>query len=407
LATSVLFSQDTVKNINDLYVDFSIPDNSAFKMLNIKDEDVSRPGNLKEFSIHFLNLVTSGSKISQGLAVEWAPLYTTTKSVKKYRELGIIRNISISFATEKSTNDTEGTDVALGLSIIPIDKSDPLTDTVLENSVNSLLSKNPAKYDHLILEELQKHLSKHYDENAYANLVSNLSVFRFKDNQDKIESKKIIESFENDLRKASQTIDTEDKAWLEQFIQFKFTEIIEIVRSNYSDETMSKQLKVMLNDFKKRTWNSRVLQFNGGIVFSSNNSTWKKLTPNRFVGCVSYSDGFSSWGQFVINAQGFWSANDVNWLSNKYSIGARFLAGNSDVRGSVEFIYSTVKGKNILEKEDKLKAALGFEIKISEGIWLETAVGVDNVISDFDKSDIISLANFKYTFKKKSRYSNE
>lgn len=402
LSANRLHSQ--IKEIDDLYVDFSIPDNSAFKLLNVKEEAVSRPGNLKEFSIHFLNLVTSGSNISQGLALEWAPLYTTTKSIKKYKDIGIIRNLSVSFATERSTVDSNGTDVALGLSIMPINSSDPLLSTELENYVNEILSKNPAKYDALILKELANHQINTYDKEAYSKLISSLNVFKYKDNTDNVNTKQIIETFESDLQKVNQALNPNQKDWLKNFLQSTYVEIIKTIRSDYSDESLSKLLKEKLDDYKKRSWNARVLQLNIGTVFNSNNSTWKKLSNDRFSGFISYADGISSWGQIIINAQAFWTSHNNNEISNKYLGGARFIAGSSDIRGSIEFMYSSTKKRDITEKDNKLKAALGFELKLSEGVWLETAIGVENLISDFNESSIISLANFKYTFKKESRY---
>lgn len=402
LSANSLYSQ--IKEIDDLYVDFSIPDNSAFKLLNVKEEAVSRPGNLKEFSIHFLNLVTSGSNISQGLAIEWAPLYTTTKSIKKYKDIGIIRNLSVSFATERSNIDSNGTDVALGLSIMPINSSDPLLNSELENDVNEILSKNPAKYDALIYKELTDQKINTYDKDAYSKLISSLSVFNYKDNSEKINTDHIIETFNEDLQKANQTLSSKQKYWLKNFLETKYLGIIKTVRSGYSDEFLSKLLKEKLDDFKKKSWNARVLQLNIGTVFNSNNSTWKKLSTDRFSGFISYADGISSWGQIIINAQAFWSAQNDNEVSNKYLGGARFIAGNSDIRGSIEFIYSSTKKRDISEKDNKLKAALGFELKLTDGVWLETAIGVENLVNDFNESSIISLANFKYTFKKVSRY---
>ena len=411
-STQIIYPQDSVEYLDDLYIDFSIPDNTAFKMLNIKDDEVSRPGNLKEFSFSYINLISGFSKINQGIAIEWAPLYTTTNSIKKYKELGVVRNLSLSFATASSTTiESSGTDIAFGLSIIPLDDSDPLLDDSLEDNVNNLLEMDSTSYcQNKIYYALQRIKNKYDGPNrkAYENLSQKLKISNYEKMEKlTIDSKKIVKEFEKELKEEGQPLDSDylkDKAWLINYIENDFKEIVEIVRANFSDEVLSKLLNKKLNAFKKRKWNARVLQLSAGWVLTSNNSTWKKLTNDRFSGYAGYTDGISDWGQYIANLQYTWSAKGENNIKDKISGGMRLILGNSDKRFSAEFMYSSSKKKDIQGRENKLKGAIGCEFKISEGIWVELAFGVDNVLDDLKNSSIISLADFKYTFKKEPRY---
>src|SRR4051812_11169208 len=73
------FSQDSVKVLDALYHDFSIPDASAFSLLGITPNKVTRPSSAKEVSASLLNIAEGGSNISPGIALEWAPFTTFDK----------------------------------------------------------------------------------------------------------------------------------------------------------------------------------------------------------------------------------------------------------------------------------------------------------------------------------------
>ena len=62
-------SQDSIKNIDNYYIDFSVPDVGAFTMLNTTPDHISTPGTPKEFAVDLLNAVGNGKYITPGLGI--------------------------------------------------------------------------------------------------------------------------------------------------------------------------------------------------------------------------------------------------------------------------------------------------------------------------------------------------
>lgn len=403
------YSQTNPEKIDDLYVDFSIPDNTAYKILGIESNKVTRPGNLKELSFYFLNLISSGSSIQQGLAFEWAPMQTFAKSVKGYSNMGIFRDLSFSLATAKANKNESGSDVAFGLSILPINKSNPVLDLSLRDTINNIASSQPPSFLNKTFQEKIIHLDTNIYNSytvSFDELFKDLNVANFSQKGLMPNIDKIITDFKNQVSKDNGLLPDVYLTDLRAFLQLDYPNYLYLIQyGNYSDDHKNEIIKDVLNKFKRDKWNAEVLQINAGIVYNSVNSTWQKLTYSRASAFIGYCAGFGQWGQLIINAQ--YTSSTIDSITNGISIGSRLLAGNSDTRGSLDFMLSSAKNKNVTNRENKLKTALGFEFKISDGVWLETAVGVEDLLSSLKNSTIISLANFKYTFNKNPRFFKE
>ncbi len=60
-------------SIDDYYVDYSVPDITAFSILGVNTNDVVRPGNVKEFAAGVVNYISENGNLKPGLAIELAP----------------------------------------------------------------------------------------------------------------------------------------------------------------------------------------------------------------------------------------------------------------------------------------------------------------------------------------------
>ena len=70
-------------SIDDYYVDFSVPDITAFSILDVNPNDVVRPGNVKEFAAGVVNYVSENGNLKPGLAIELAPYRLLARSKKR------------------------------------------------------------------------------------------------------------------------------------------------------------------------------------------------------------------------------------------------------------------------------------------------------------------------------------
>jgi len=122
---------------DDYYIDFAIPDLGAFTLLNSKPENITTPGNTKELAASLLNVVSGGTHISPGLAIDWAPVRTFWKSTtpQDYKNSHLWRNLQITLGT---ISDSIGTKVGAGVKWTFVDNSDPLLDEQYEAKLLNL-----------------------------------------------------------------------------------------------------------------------------------------------------------------------------------------------------------------------------------------------------------------------------
>src|SRR6478736_8129729 len=100
---SVVNGQDTPTkkggNINDYYIDFAIPDITAFSLLDINTNKINRPGNVKQFAIGVQNYVDANGNLKPGLAMEFAPYkFFANGDTNNWGKNKSLKNLQISLA---------------------------------------------------------------------------------------------------------------------------------------------------------------------------------------------------------------------------------------------------------------------------------------------------------------------
>lgn len=422
LFNHTLFGQtkDSTK-IDDYYIDFSVPDIGAFTLLGVKPEQITNPGNAKEFSANLLNIISSGNKITPGLAFDWSPYRSFGRkniTVADYKKYYLIRNLQITFGT---ISDSFGTKLALGTKWTFIDKSDPLLDQVYASKLNELhhdifqykervknefFNINRKKFlvyidssrnlqhvvqgDHSLLSLMDPNDSKVLEKESYvlAQEIVNLidSLIKSKGSEDTLRATEItaIQNLCFELKKIEEVQDEFDQQMLEDFKKAK-------------------------KQWKQENWNATVITTGIGWVWNSPDSKWAGLKTQVFksylngkfpIGKKAQTTGIVSYSIPKLPS----AKNDSTFLS-QFFVGSRFLIGNADNRFSFDAGYSFNRASNAGYDKKELALNLGFEFKVSDGIYLEIACGVKGKTSElFESGNILSLGSLKYAINKNRRF---
>lgn len=441
LITIFLFSQivfskgnqekkDTVKNINDFYLDFPIPDISAFTLLGINTNSITRPGNPKEFVASILNVATTGSKVSPGIAIEWTPYLTFGKkdlsNLKEYRNSKLLRRLQFTFG---SNQDSLGSNLAYGFKWTLVDNSDPLLDSVYQDSIikamNNYLNKFPLNsserqdFQEKIFSPLCSTIAGLYSLNT-GDVIRNLNKhFNFLDSTDF----KIIEIPRYELVR-DKCISTLDSLTNEKFqtnykliveldkIIIKYITMFDKADKYVRDVSSNTEFERLKKEYKNKHWNDLSLQIGVGQVFKSYDFSWNKLSSHKFTGFLSTAipiARFEESGIQLISQLLYDNYCGYDKQNRKYntSLGGRFLWGNNNFRFSLEGKFSYLKlNESLTDNINRnLRVTAGFEIKFDDGLWFELAFGADgNLNKDWVKPDFITFGNFKYSISKEPRF---
>jgi hypothetical protein len=402
--SSVVMSQTSADSIAAMYIDFSPPDLAAFTLLGVNSNAVTRPGNLKELSAAFLNTASINGKITPGIAVEWSPFQTLgSSSLAEYREATFLRNVQMSFATAQ---DSSATNVAFGIRWVPIDFSDPLNDPELNQEVNSGL----AYFDFSSFAATKRKAYQDQVRNFFIRLEPNgAKAFNMIRELDPVRLDSVRISVDSLVEEIVATRKAQGGA------QFSATELqniralaaLGLAFRGTADVAgdVNRLIEDARNRFKDRTWNATVVQLSVGTIWNSPTSSWNALRSDRLSAFGGGSFRLGSFGEWIAQIQyTSWYGDTANekW---SYSVGTRFLAGSSDLHGTVEALYASTKRINPQPDDQTLRYTLGIETKLSEGLWLEIAMGALTPQGSGSHPGMISLANLKYAFGKQSKFN--
>jgi hypothetical protein len=420
------YSQDSLKVLDALYSDFSIPDASAFSLLGINPSKITRPSSTKELASALVNAASSGKSISPGIAIEWAPMLTFDrrfikndsinriyKDFEHYSKTFFQRNLQLSFAT---VQDSGGSKVALGLSFVIFDKSDPKNNkqyalNLIEKTTEALSKLSNlndkrsafATYKSSAFRNLGIDIVK--DEAFYINGPCQSSDF---DKHDLVLSKDSISKLFIDKLKLpkgdikEKTVDTLVTKFIDTYIIYQ--------RIVNSDRTaLLKIIQTEQEKYKKDNWNASILKFGIGQIWNSYDNAWQNLQSKKLTAYGALALKIKKWGQVVVLGQGGYNYDTDSINLAQVTFGVRLLVGKNNLHGSLEFgdQYNAFKTSETRPEKDQniLRSTVGIEFKINEGLWIEFAIGVTGNSIDFQKkASMLSLANIKYTFKKEARF---
>ena len=419
---------DSIYSINDLYIDYSAPDISAFSMLGVTEEQIVRPGNLKQFSAGLANLLSSGNKIQTGFATEYSPLnFNKIRKTDWWYKKVRWDNYALSLAT--AAHDSLGTLLSGGIKWVPLNNSEAFGNSKFYDEV-LLVTKSILKESQVKLAE-EDSLYKDFilglvNNNLYKLMAIVDTSFEFTKNekfynhQEKIEKGKIqnpiqyfTDLFYNALKLQNVNISKSDST---KILDYSSKYIEWLSKSNSNEEKVKEKILELKANYKKANWYKGSLMFSGGIVGSSKEGTYESLKFRNASFIVSGAIGFPLKKYPKVNAQLILQGKidgaliDTVEFDNKFSFGGRFLIGNADNRLSAECLYSSTQLSEAFEMEEfdqirYLKYVLGVELKVSTGTYLELAIGGQKFFEGEKGTSIIPSFTFKHALQTKKRFN--
>jgi hypothetical protein len=419
-------------SIDDYYVDFSVPDITAFSILDVNPNNVVRPGNVKEFAAGVINYISENGNLKPGLAIELAPyrlLARSKKQVPTWQRNKSLKNLQLSIATAQG--DSTNLLVAWGVNWTPIDKTDPVEDKGLQNFfANYLSTLGQAEFSPSLTKQSKLHLTD------VSEVLKNLN------GEQRV---RILSLFDMDYRDRLELYGEDNASYVENLRDTVFAQLAEI---GFQPDTAQKEKILTLisqnaeltfneflaeADFKTRfgqevkkqkqifleeNWNRLVVQFKAGAKYSAAEGTANDLSilNYRIFGGLAgrvpgFGKGDAAKSKFAKNSQVVCQAtytsyrDGISSLDWEFSTGGRLLYGKADKRFSGEFQYSkaSMKGETS-ENLEYIQYTVGGEIKVSDGLWFELAVGGQKFLQGDDATRLVPEFGIKYAVQKKSRF---
>jgi len=423
--------KDADLQIDNYYIDFAVPDLAAYTLLGIDNDQVSRPGNLKELAIGLSSLTGTNGKFNPSIGIEYSPFITLNKNLKPKTNADKsywdhrFQPANIAFTVGTQIDDSLGNRAALGFKWVPVDFSDPLGDKDFYQSVRKLLvdqkTRNEANYLQAFKERVTnllttqnvpvlevKRIAEYLDINSTEYRAKLIELY----NSGKIGS--LIVALKDSLATVPaynalpQDVKETLAEYTEEFVDFTLS------RKPFQEQ-LGDRIKELKADFKKSHWNALVVQLSAGWVWNSDSATFDDLSKEKYVAFLGVSTPLwfksHTWAarhtQAILQLQ---YTNDKSMLTafaSKLSAGGRILVGNSDNRLSLEGMYSDVTldakktdGSEI--RETSFRWAIGGEFKLSQGSWLEIAFGGQKLING--ETRILPSFSLKHALQNKRRF---
>lgn len=414
--------------IDNYYIDFAVPDLAAYTLLGIDNDQVSRPGNLKELAIGLSSLTGTNGKFNPSIGIEYSPFITLNKNLetetnndksywnRRFRPT----NLALTFGTQ--IDDSLGNRAALGFKWVPVDFSEPLGSKEFYNSVRDLLTDektiNEATY---ISKFNEKVLALLLGEGLSAPEMQSLAKYldmantNYREDLLKLRSSGKVGSLTVALRdslantsayaKLSGTAKQTLTSYTSEFVDFTLS------RRSFQDY-LGNRIKELKEDFKKKNWNALVVQFSAGWVWNSDSATFDDLSKEKYVVFLGVSTPLwrnSRHTQGIAQIQYTNDRSKLTAFANKFSAGGRILIGNADNRLSLEGMYSDItydakKDDGSEIRETSFRWAIGGEFKLSQGSWIEVALGGQKLING--ETRILPSFSLKHALQNKRRFDS-
>lgn len=408
--TKASYSQsanDTL-TIDDLYIDFTAPEITAFSILDLEMQEVVTPGSTKEFLTSVLNYVDDAGNVKPGLALEWAPFHTFIKNVPQKGFGRSIRNLSISFAT--ASTDTTSSQMGLGFKWTIYDGTNPYNNKNFRKDLDQVFDDVDKEFG-IVQQAARPRIIQ--QKKIMITLLSKKSIPDSFEIVDDVFGLSTLDGFYNIrsyfiegnvlqvsetvneyfLREILEKIDTakHDEIKMDPLISStisEFTSIYLFLNAYASPQTMYlRELEKLKKAFEKENWNKPAIQISCGWGFHSDSS---------FIGDykqIVRTFAFTSGLPVDIGLKGGipdWLRSNVRWLfqvkyqnydnerfelNDQWSIGNRFIFGRSRVRASYEFAYLDEENQSVEPSIDAngWRHTPGIQYKISEDFWTEVA----------------------------------
>ena len=390
-------SQPVLQNdLGNYYIDFAVPDLSAFTLAGVESSQIARPGNVRALSVALANSL--GTLGEQGTGIEISPYQMLSRSqAEDYKAedyKGLLARLTLSAAAIQQ--EAGGSKVAIGLRWVPIDKADPYEPgSDLRKDLNKVFNDRSGAQQ--IIDD-----ARAFGE-RYINFLTSLSpntdfikkgrlVLQIKSSDPFLVDGNLdsaVVAVRNRLTKIGEDLEGfSPDAINAQELRELVVEYREVALSLRQKEMYTREKVIQARrNFKETKWNKLSLQVAGGFVASTNGDI-DDLKEESLSGFAGISFPLIPNSQMIIHAQGNWVFNDSD---DRLVLGGRFLYGNANRRFSLEGLYGA--NDNRLG-EDRYRLLIGGEVRLANGVYLEIAAGPN--LPEGGNSSLLTLGSLRY-----------
>lgn len=327
-------------------VDFALPDDPAFTLLDDNPSDILRPSSVKEFAFSlasFIDTATGGFAIPQAFAVEFSPgllIGGNDLSLSEYQRNPWLYRLRLSAGTRRLTGTAAPSEISVGIRTSFIDESDLRTDTALLSRVTAITDQ--------ILQVAAASIGRPSSDGSGAEVISYSQLTP--SGQAQVDS-------------------------LNTLLQAAIAQA-----QNQAAEQ----------------WNGRALDLAVAALFSSQDSLVKGLQTSEVAGWLTWAEGFGTWGQLMLGGkaamlrgpaldslQGADSSGST--MDFAATLSGRFYVGVNAYKVFTELQWSGTKETSTLLINGGGEAMLrsGLWISFGGGVERDLDAGVWNVVSKF------------------------
>lgn len=342
--------------LDQVKLDFSVPDMPAFKALGKDPSNLLRPSSAKDIALAIGNFRSSGSTIiPKNFSLEGAPgLFKPWYTLEDYQKKGMVRFLTkarVSIGSDM--NDETGVNsLAAGLRFTLLDNSDFRKDS-------EFLSKK-------IFDKQDKHATTWKRVRDEIIIKRGMKIFEFADTTEAIRNE----------------INAEARRIAEEEIGFDLDTIIDNA----------------IEEFKKKNWNASRIDFAYSVLTQSPDTLLEnvKVQKHLFWLAVAFKPGKNNtWGQFLFGVN-----NNVVRISDKYynefNGNFRFYAGGNRFKGFIEAQYQYLD--NPTKKMETLYTQVGAELAIYKSVWIHFGTGILNALDGDRSSQLQGNLNLYFSF---------
>ena len=322
-AAATLPAQDIKDRVEAGRIDLAVPDNPAFNIIGGSSSEILRPSSLREVSVLLGDMFSSNPVSPKATAFEISPmLLASNPTLDTYAAQRWLYSTRVSFAT--STEDNGARQLSFGIRISLIDETDLRTNDQLLDAYRELADlSNTAQ-------------SKCFDEIR---------------NREDVNADNMPQLIDSCVRRK---------------IEMQGILVDSIVRAERTR-------------IREASWNSAILEIGAAGAARSSDSLVANLMSSAYSFWATWAQPvFGPHGQLLIGLRGASLRGADNTFGEDEAAAAlRCYVGSNDFKGFLEFDFLARSGMTPVST-----GALGIELNLSNGIWIDGSAGLEKSGSD-------------------------
>lgn len=406
-------SDKEVTNVDKLYIDFTQRELTAFTMLDIDEDEIVRPGSLRELAVQVGNFGFNTGQIAP-FAIEVNPYKLFAKETKELPEPKCTvhnysdwpKGFTIGLASVLGDADAR---VAGSLNYLIKEEYNPMKDDEIRSglllSLKGMESVLTAIKNQFIV-EIKAWKGLYIKKLEDSSVDSEISEFV---DEIEIDSPLDIDTLTAKFNKILG--DSESKGdflkGLEPLyvLHLKYNQLYTKVKKD-KNEGLASYINNLLAKIRDQQWNAGSLLVSTGMLWYSPSATWGGLKTNSFQiiasGALPTIHGHCAnhklRGQLIAQVKYSQFAD-----SSKFSLAARHLYGTHANRFALEAQY---KWADLADAPFNIfRFTAGLELKITDNTWFEMAYGANH--TEATGWSAIGQGTFKFGIGDKPIYSSE